>query len=108
MDDAQFEALLANAYRRPVERPEPVDLVEGVLARAHQRRRMRRTVLALATLVGVGLAAAAFAATGVGIVVADQIASLRPEPLSLAPSIWWVVGFVLILCAAVRNAIRDL
>jgi hypothetical protein len=106
MDDAQFAALLAHAYRLPSERVEQPGLVDDVLSRIQRRRVMRGVVLMLATLVGLGVAIAAFALTGVAGKVAGELASLRPA--SVEPSVWWVVGFVLILSAAVRNAIRDL
>jgi len=108
MDEAQFETFLAAAYRGPSGRPERPDLVAEVLARVQRRRRARRGVLALATLVGVGVAGAAIAATGVAGLLAEALAKVGPEPTLIDPSICLAVGFFLMLLAAARNEIRDL
>jgi len=107
MDDTQFEALLASAYRAPSERIEPPELMDRILARAERRRRIRRAKLALATLVGVGVAVLAFAATGVAGKMGRALASAGPEPTLIDPTICLAVGFFLMLLAAARNELRD-
>jgi uncharacterized SAM-binding protein YcdF (DUF218 family) len=108
MDEQEFEGFLASAYRAPSDRPERPELAAAVLARVQRRRRVRTAVLGLAAGIGIGVAGAAVAATGLMSVLADALASAPPEPAMIDPSIVLAVGFVLMLAAAVRNAIRDL
>ncbi|WP_372782948.1 hypothetical protein [Phenylobacterium sp.] len=108
MNDREFEALLATAYRAPSGRPERPELAVQVLAQVQRRRAARRGVLALATLVGVGVAGLTIAATGVMGMLAGVLAKIGPEPAFIDPNICLSVGFFLTLLAAARNEIREL
>lgn len=108
MDEQEFEGFLAAAYRAPSERPERPELAAAVLARVQRRHRTRTAVLGLAAAIGVGVAGAALAATGVAGMLADALAHAPPEPAMLDPSLVLAVGFILLLAAAGRHAIREL
>jgi hypothetical protein len=108
MDDQAFEALLAAAYAQPSGPPIAPALVEAVLEGARRRRGARRAVLAMATLAGCAIVAAAIVATGMTGLIARTVAGLGPEPAFIDPSICLAVGFLLMLLAAARNAVREL
>jgi len=115
-DEMDFEAEVAEAFRRPMARRDSADITASVLAEAARTDRRRSLVLALGALVGVAVAISAAALTGIlqGIGrLAGALASGAPTSLadpSMAAAVTWTAALLaagLATVIATRGALQD-